>query len=239
METVSADRLPSTRSFPRASNLIYITDVLTPDEMKEIRIQIGRGRFVDGRWTAGGPAADVKHNRILDAPDDRIDQIAVNALVRHPLFDAYAIPWRFAPPQVAKFEPGMYYGSHVDAALMGKTPRMRCDLSATIFLSEPGDYRGGDLTITYEGGETSTKLPAGSAVVYSADTLHRVAPVEHGERLVIVTWVQSHVRDYQIRGMLFDLAQVIDRLRSRNHDRDDLLRLVKTHANLYRKFAET
>ena len=219
--------------------MLSIPDVLSAAELGQIHQLVGGGRFVEGTWTAGGPAAQVKNNLLLDVEGDGIDRIAINALMNSAVFQAYAIPSRFAPPMVNKYEQGMSYGDHIDAALMGRDPRMRCDLSITLFLTDPDAYDGGEMVFQSGSGATSVKLSAGSAVIYPSDTLHRVEEVRAGERVVIVTWVQSMVRDEQIRTMLFDLGQAIDRVEASGQPPETVNLLVKTHANLMRKFAET
>ena len=122
---------------------------------------------------------------------------------------------------------------------MGRAPRMRCDLSITVFLSAPESYEGGELVVQTRAGELTFKLPAGAALVYPADSLHRVEPVRSGSRLVVVTWAQSQIRDAEVREMLHDLKRAIDHVEAREPGSETLLRLVRTHTNLTRKFAET
>jgi PKHD-type hydroxylase len=50
--------------------------------------------------------------------------------------------------------------------------RIRSDLSATLFLSEPEDYDGGELVIEEMYGPQSVKLPAGDMVLYPSKSLH-------------------------------------------------------------------
>ena len=219
--------------------MLSIPDVLSPADLGQIHQLVSGGRFVEGTWTAGGPAAQVKNNLLLDVEGDSIDRIAVNALMKSAVFQAYAIPSRFAPPMVNKYEQGMSYGDHIDAALMGRDPRMRCDLSITLFLTDPDAYDGGEMVFQSGSEATSVKLPAGSAVIYPSDTLHRVEEVRTGERVVIVTWVQSMIHDEQIRTMLFDLGKAIERVEASKQPPETVNLLVKTHANLMRKYAET
>ncbi len=219
--------------------MLNIPDVLSPGDLAQIHDLIGEGRFVKGAWTAGGPAAKVKNNLLLDLEGDRIDQIAIQALLQSTVFQSYAKPLRFAPPMVNKYGKGMGYGDHIDGALMGRAPRMRCDLSITLFLSPPGEYEGGELIFQSHSDQTEVKLPAGAAVVYPSDTLHRVEAVRDGVRLVLVTWAQSMIRDEQIRTMLFDLERAIDQAEASGQSSEAVNLLIKTHANLYRKFAET
>jgi PKHD-type hydroxylase len=215
--------------------MLTISDVLSSAELERIHALIAQGRFVEGTFTAGGPAARAKKNLLLDVRGDEIDQLAIKGLMRNAEFQAYAVPSRFAPPMVTRSSQGMRYGNHIDSALMGRAPRMRCDLSITLFLSDPDSYEGGELVMA---GAPGIKLPAGSAVVYPSDALHRVEEVRRGDRIVLVTWAQSMVRDEQIRAMLFDLRRAIEEVEALGNAPETENLLIKTHANLTRKFAE-
>ena len=133
---------------------------------------------------------------------------------RHPLFLSAALPLRVYPPMFNCYREGQAFGSHVDNAIrqVGGT-RIRTDLSATLFLTPPEDYEGGELIVEDTYGEQRVKLPAGDAVIYPATSLHRVAPITRGSRLASFFWVQSMVRDDGQRGLLFDLDMAINRAR--------------------------
>lgn len=219
--------------------MLNLSNVLSSDELEQVDELIGRGKFVHGKRTAGGTAASVKNNLLLELAGDPVERLAVAALDRHGLFRSFAMPARFAPPMVCKYETGMSYGEHIDAPVMGESPPMRCDLAVTIFLSDPDGYDGGELVIRSHVAEVRVKLPAGSAIVYPAGSLHRVEPVLRGERLAIVTWVQSFIREAEIREMLFDLDRVIHSMGDSEEARRLANPLIKTHTNLYRRFAET
>jgi PKHD-type hydroxylase len=140
---------------------------------------------------------------------------------------------------VARYRPGMQYGAHVDAPLMGDAVAWRSDLSLTLFLSPPQDYDGGELALESGSGELQIKLDAGALVLYPTGQLHRVLPVTRGERLVLVAWIESFVRDGEVRGMLHDLAQLRERLAASGADALASALAVKVHANLLRRHAET
>jgi PKHD-type hydroxylase len=217
--------------------VLKIPQLLSREELEQVRVWLRGGRFADGR-SAGSGAAGAKQNLVWGGEGDPIEQLAVQALSRSPLFQAYALPCRFAPPMVNRYDPGMHYGDHLDSALMGRSPPMRCDVSVTIFLSEPEEYEGGELVVTTHVGEARIRLPAGWAIVYPSDSLHRVEPVRSGSRLVVVTWAQSLVRDQRVRDMLFDLRRAIEAVEAAGLAAETRNLLVKTHANLYRLFCE-
>jgi PKHD-type hydroxylase len=115
---------------------------------------------------------------------------------------------------------------------------VRTDVSFTLFLAEPADYDGGELVIETSAGEEDIKLPAGHLIAYPSTTLHRVAPVTRGERLVAVGWAQSYVRDLAKREILFDLETARRSLFEQSGKTPEFDVLAKTSANLFRMWAE-
>ncbi len=220
--------------------ILCIADVMTAEEVQQLRRVLDAGQFVDGRSTAGWHAAQVKHNLQLAGGGDRAaDVLVLDALARNEVFQLGVRPRAMRPPLFSRYERGMAYGTHVDDPVMGppESP-VRTDVALTLFLSPPESYEGGELVIEGTSGEQDIKLPAGAAVVYPANTLHRVEPVTAGRREVAVTWIQSQVREPERREMLFDLdtlrrEEFAARGKSRAFDL-----LSKTHANLLRAWAE-
>ncbi len=217
---------------------LSIANVLSPEECAEIRARIARVRFVDGRATAGWHARLVKDNeqaRRDDPEARRVLDFVRGRLLEHPVFVAAARPKAFAGLLIGRYRPGMRYGRHVDDALMGG---VRTDLSFTLFLSEPDSYEGGALVIEDPEGEVEIRLPAGSLYLYPSTTLHRVDPVTRGERLAVVGWVRSFVRDSLAREILFDL-ETARRLEFERNGKSEVFDLLsKSLANLLRRWAE-
>jgi len=148
-------------------------------------------------------------------------------------------PKRIRPPLISRYRPGMAYGKHVDDALMGpKNARERSDVSVTVFISDVSDYEGGELVIHSPFGIQEVKLPAGSAVAYPSYSLHEVAEVTSGERLVAVTWVQSYIRDDHQRQILADVANIRDRLAKIAPKAEETDAAYRLHSNLLRMWAE-
>lgn len=215
-----------------------IAGVLSEAEVAGLAALLDDGALVDGRTTAGWHARLVKHNRQLRGDAHKAERERVRAaLAANEVFAAAALPRRFAPVLLVRYEAGMAYGPHVDDALMGGEGGLRSDLAVTVFLSAPETYEGGELVLDTSAGEQAVKLPAGAAVVYPATTVHRVEPVRAGVRRAAVTWVESHVRQADRREVLFDL----ERLRRATFERDgksaDFDLLAKTYANLLRMWA--
>ena len=206
--------------------LIDIPAVLDPDRLQAIRTSLVErdDAWVDGRVTAGHQGGQIKRNLQTDEmnPVARgLGDMIVEALERNPRFISAALPNRVYPPIFNRYEAGMHFGSHVDGAVRivpSTGAKLRTDLSATLFISDPGSYDGGELLIEDTYGVHGAKLPAGHLIVYPATSLHRVTPVTRGTRLASVMWVQSLVRDDGRRALLFDLDNAIQRLNATQGD---------------------
>ena len=219
-----------------------IANVLKPEELARLNeIFDAADSFVDGRKTAGRRAARVKRNEQLDADAEDLSEaqnIILTALNRNPVFRRLSLPKRVAPPLISRYGAGMSYGLHVDDAMMGRGA-MRSDVSITVFLTDPNSYDGGELVIHNGGAAVAmVKGDAGSAVIYAANTLHRVAEVARGERRVAVTWCQSLVRSAEHRAILADLATVRDLLFATAPDADETDAAAHSYSNLLRLWAE-
>jgi len=214
-----------------------IIQILEQDELRQVVTRLAGGKFVDGKLTAGGPAREVKNNLQVErlGPElTDIDQIILAALRRSQALQSFAFAKRILLPLFNRYEIGMEYGAHVDAAVMGKgADQIRTDLSMTVFLSDPASYEGGELALQTPLGEEEIKLEAGEAVVYSSTTVHRVTPVTRGVRLAAVTWIQSSVPDERLRAILFDLGNAMRKAdESGNQELRTLLH--KSYNNLLR-----
>ncbi|MES2184365.1 MAG: Fe2+-dependent dioxygenase [Pseudomonadota bacterium] len=225
--------------------MFHIPAVLTGAQVADFRSRFETAEWTDGRATVGEQGAQVKHNRQL--PDGHPTSLALGeavlkALAQCPLFFSAALPLRIAPPLFNRYEGGEHYGLHVDGAvriLPGGRGHVRTDLSATLFLTEPEDYDGGELEVVDTYGTHEVKLPAGDLILYPASSLHRVLPVTRGARTASFFWLQSMVRDDRHRGLLFELDQNIQKLRARVGDVEEVLSLTGHYHNLLRLWTET
>jgi len=203
---------------------------------------VTRGNFVDGMETAGRTLSDQKQNMQLSKTSQELQQIIkifMGAIQRHPTFVEAVYPYHIHSCLVSRYTPGMAYGKHVDAAIMGSKARYRTDLSFTLFLNEPGDYDGGELSIESGSGAQTWKMNARDLVCYPTSQLHEVCEITRGERIVVVGWIQSNVRDDRAREVLWDLARAKTDIWNRE-GRSEAFNLVnKAHTNLLRRWAET
>ncbi|MEX6632678.1 Fe2+-dependent dioxygenase [Hyphococcus lacteus] len=226
--------------------LTTIPDVLSADELAMFRDRLDRASWVDGRQTAGTQSALTKRNQQLDeasATAQQLGGLVLDALGRNGLFVSAALPNKIFPPLFNKYEGGETFGAHVDNAIRGVkgTPvRIRTDLSATLFISSPDEYDGGELIIETGFGVQEVKLPAGHLVLYPSTSLHSVTPVTRGARIASFFWLQSMVRSNEDRATLFDLDQSIQTLGSERGMNDPaVLTLSGVYHNLLRRFADT
>jgi len=222
--------------------LITIPNILDAQRLDFIAQALEKSKFIDGKLSAGMAAKRVKNNEELAADDQLMQQlnnIVMGSLVQHDEFKAAAIPFRVAAPYYARYTKGMTYGDHVDDPIMGGAGQQyRSDVSTTVFLNEPSEYEGGELVITTSYGEQKIKLSAGSAVVYPSSSLHHVAEVTKGTRLVAVTWTQSMIRDPAKRELLYQLNQARESLLKQRPDDKETKQVDVSYVNLFRMWSE-
>jgi PKHD-type hydroxylase len=222
--------------------LLEIPGLLNEAQLNKIHEVLAKAEFVDGKLTAGSAASRVKHNEEMKAEPKQMElllRILTSAMAHNPSFRSAALPYRMADPIFARYQPGMTYGDHVDDPLMGHSgQRFRTDVSMTIFLHPPESYQGGELVIGTTFGQKRVKLKAGSAVIYPSSSLHHVAPVTKGERLVALAWIQSYVRDPAQRELLYELDQAREHLLQNAPDDPYTALVDKSYANLLRMWGD-
>lgn len=221
--------------------MFCIAEILTTAQLQRVQALLAEQPFHSGNKTAGWAATLVKNNEQLD-PQARhyesLQQLIVSALAANEVFALAAMPKALRPVLFSRYTAGMAYGDHVDNALMGEEPRVRSDLSFTLFLSAPGQYEGGELVIEDTSGTHEYKLDAGALVLYPSDTLHRVETVTSGVRQVAVGWIQCLIRDPRQRQILFDLEVVRRQLFQQQGKTAEFDSLSKSCANLWRLWAD-
>jgi len=226
--------------------LITIPDVFNKQQVAQCRQLMDAAEWVDGNVTSGHQSALAKNNMQLPegSPVARqVGDLIQDALGLNPLFISAALPLKVFPPLFNRYESGQGFGTHVDNAirhLRGTNFRIRSDLSATLFLSEPEDYDGGVLTIEDVYGEQKVKLPAGHMVLYPSTSLHHVTPVTRGARVSSFFWLQSMVRDDGQRTLLFQLDGAIQKIGlDRGHNDAEVISLTGVYHNLLRRWADS
>lgn len=226
--------------------MIAIPDVLDAAGLTRVRTLVETGAWADGNITSGPQAALAKRNEQLpetSAQAQEASAIVLDALGKSPLFFTAALPLKIYPPLFNRYAGGQNFGTHIDNAIRiqpGSQFRVRSDLSATLFLSNPESYEGGELTVEHNLGVQSVKLPAGHMVLYPASSLHHVEPVTRGARVASFLWIQSMVRDDSARQTLFDLDSTIQSLvAERGHEDRAVIRLTGIYHNLLRRWADS
>jgi len=224
--------------------LLQIPDVLTADQVLGARQILDASEWVDGRATAGHQSARAKDNMQLAEGSQaarELGSMVVGALEQNSLFISAALPARVFPPLFNRYQGGQAFGTHVDNAIRqvtGTPHRIRTDLSATLFFSNPDEYDGGELVVEDTYGTHGVKLPAGHMILYPATSLHHVRPVSRGARIASFFWIQSMIRDDGQRTLLFDLDVAIQRLASERPDHASAVQLTGVYHNLLRRWAD-
>jgi PKHD-type hydroxylase len=229
--------------------LITLPDILSADQLATARQLLSCAPWEDGAQSAGPQARTAKNNEQLPHGCEAataISQMVLGGLNRSALFFSAALPLRIFTPRVNRYSgTANTYGNHIDNAIRlkpmdgGGTECVRTDVSCTVFLNDPEDYDGGELTISDTYGTRGVKLPAGHAVLYPGTSLHQVTQVTRGQRLASFLWVQSMVRSDEQRRLLFDMDMALLALRQREGETAEATQLTGTYHNLLRMWAET
>jgi len=224
--------------------LVHIEALVAPVQLATMRRRLDAAAWGDGRATAGHQSAQVKSNLQLpqdDATARELSEQVLRALERNARFISATLPRHVYPPLFNRYEAGMGFGAHVDNAIRqipGTPHRLRTDLSATLFLSAPEEYDGGDLVIEDTYGSHSVKIAAGDLMVYPSSSVHRVLTVTRGARTAAFFWIQSMIRDDGDRRLLFDLDTSICELGQVGGPDESLVRLTACYHNLLRRWGE-
>jgi PKHD-type hydroxylase len=226
--------------------LVAIPDVLNSTDVAAFRAALDAAEWADGGVTAGHQSVRAKNNAQLPESSALARELGgrvLDALARNSTFFAAALPKRIYPPLFNRYCEGQSFDFHVDNAVRydrsrGGAEPVRTDLSATLFLSAPEDYDGGELEIDDTYGTQRVKLPAGHLLLYPSTSLHRVLPVTRGARVASFFWAQSMVRDDGHRRLLFELDLSIRRLTADVPAHAALVQLTGVYHNLLRQWAD-
>lgn len=227
--------------------LLHVPKVLTAEQVAHCRARLEQAGWADGRITAGHQSAKAKDNAQLPETDPvarELGALILEALSRNSTFFSAALPQRIYPPLFNRYAGGQSFGFHVDNAIRydrsrGGMDAVRTDLSATLFLSAPEEYDGGELVIEDTYGAHSVKLAAGDLVLYPGTSLHKVTPVTRGTRVASFFWIQSLLPEDAQRRLMFELDVSIRRLSADVPDHPALVQLTGVYHNLLRRWSQT
>lgn len=224
--------------------MIPIPNVLSAEQVAQCRQVLESAQWIDGRVGTGHQSGQVKRNMQLpqDSPvAGQLREVILGALDKNLLFMSAALPARIYPPSFNRYEGGETFGDHIDNAILqvrGTQQRLRTDISATLFFSNPDEYEGGELIVNDTYGAHAVKLPAGHMILYPASSIHRVTPVTRGTRLASFFWIHSLIRDDYQRALLFNMDMAIIQLRQKVNDNDkNIVSLTSCYHNLLRMWA--
>lgn len=224
--------------------LLTIPDLLTREQVDQVRQKLPSAEWVDGRVTAGHQSLLAKDNMQIPEGNpiaQEVGELILQTLGQNPLFISAALPMKVFPPLFNRYSGGQSFGTHIDNAIRhvkGTSHRVRSDLSATLFFSNPDEYDGGELIVEDTYGIHSVKLPAGHMVLYPSSSLHNVRPVTRGTRVSSFFWIQSMIRDDGARTLLFDLDNVTQRVSAEQPNSPSAVKLTGIYHNLLRRWAE-
>ncbi|MFK7699283.1 Fe2+-dependent dioxygenase [Pseudomonas caspiana] len=224
--------------------LLHIPGLFDVDEVVRIRQALEQAEWADGKVTAGYQSAKAKHN--LQLPEGHplaleVGSALLERLWANPLFMSAALPHKVFPPLLNCYTAGGSFDFHIDNAVRhakGSIERVRTDLSATLFFSDPDEYDGGELEILDTYGTQCVKLPAGDMVLYPSTSLHKVSAVTRGARFASFFWTQSLVREDSQRTLLFEMDNAIQQLTRDVPDHPSVVKLTGAYHNLLRRWVE-
>lgn len=228
--------------------LLHLKNILTPDERQRARalLQDPQAPWIDGRSSAGGQAVTQKQNQQLAQDSDasrELQALVLTAVRRDPMFFSATLPRRIFNPLFNRYSGDTNtYGPHVDGAILHSRAEqqwVRSDISCTLFLTDPDEYDGGELTVSDTYGTRGVRLPAGDLVIYPGTSVHQVTPVTRGARIASFFWIESMVRSDEQRRLLYDLDMHLLTLRQRHGESPETTALTGTYHNLLRMWAST
>lgn len=101
--------------------LIVIENLLTKDEVAQLRARLNATGWLDGADTAGTRSVAVKDNLQLPRTDpvaQELGNILLSKFGHHPEFVSASLAEKIWPPVFNCYRDGGHYGTHSDAALM-------------------------------------------------------------------------------------------------------------------------
>jgi len=225
--------------------LLNIPNVLDAGKIEECHQALESAEWSDGKATAGYLSSRVKNN--VQLPEGhpvarKLGGMILDALDVNQLFISAALPLKVLPPLFNRYSGGQSYGGHIDGAVrpvFGTPHRLRTDLSATLFLSPPETYDGGELVIEDRFNPRRVKLAAGDMLLYPGTSVHHVEPVTRGVRIAAFFWIQSMVRDEAKRDILFGLDTALQRLGRDVANHPSLVEIAGCYHNLLRLWSDT
>ena len=189
----------------------------------------------DGKKTAGIQASKVKNNLQLNKDSSiavEMRNYVISMMNSDPLIKSYCLPKCIHGVMFCKAKTGQSYGMHVDNTYMRSG---RSDLSFTLFLSNPGNYEGGELCIQTMQDNKEIKLESGQVVIYPSTSLHSVKEVTKGDRLVCAGWIQSYIASNEDRNLLFGLNAGAQGIYAKHGQSAELDLIFQAYNNLLRR----
>ena len=147
------------------------------------------------------PDYGTTQKKLLETFNQDVFSIIMSEVDKDEKFLSMVIPRRTDTAMVSKIEKGGFYRCHLDNEFNGH-------YSTTIFLSEPEDYKGGELQLLIDGQVKNIKLKAGWGITYATGIPHQVLSVTEGVRYASIFWSKSLITDPFIREIYYSLTQI-------------------------------
>ena len=169
----------------------YFQGAFSPEDCQKI-IDIGNSRLVENARIHGNQVntkiRDSKTAWIMPNDDSdwvfrRVTDIIVELNSKYFKFDLFGFIEGF---QFTRYDaPGGKYEQHIDRGLNTWIRK----LSFTLQLSDPKDYKGGELELYFGEEPTKASKERGFITVFPSYVLHKVTPVTKGTRYSLVAWI--------------------------------------------------
>lgn len=190
------------------STLNYdVYKILTLEEAQELVLVLQGMEWETGRARTKEATGTVKKNQEITMGTNPTSKSILEGLMKklsnhkdivvdHSVKKIYSAKFNKYTP-----DNGGEYQRHGDAAVMGGT--VRTDMAMTLWLSHPDTYEGGMLCVENSDGSYHTfKGDPGTCIIYPCHNPHWVTPVTKGERICMITWMESMYRDIEQRDLI-------------------------------------
>ncbi|AIQ97729.1 Fe2+-dependent dioxygenase [Prochlorococcus sp. MIT 0801] len=212
----------------------FLNDETHKDLRKRLLIS---SDWQDGIYSALGNAKETKRNLEL-APGESHENFSneiIEAFIKDDFLQFEVFPSKIFGLLFSRTGPGMYYKPHVDAIYQYGGEGRR-DLSFTIFLNQPDEYKGGELVLNIPPEKKNIKLNAGEMIIYPTKYLHEVKEVIEGERMVCVGWIESQIADNEDRETLSMLRKGFNEIVQTHGISSSTMKLMIAINNIHKRF---
>ena len=217
--------------------MLYLASNLFNQESSDIlrKRLILSDDWVDG--TVSAKDSTIKRNLQLNHCEEKtkITKEIIEAIKNNLVINNFSFPDKIFNILFTRTGQGMYYGPHVDSPFISDCRR---DLSFTIFLNKPEEYKGGELILYIPPEKKKVKLNQGDIIMYPTKYLHEVTKVTDGERMVCVGWIKSLIERDDERENLYIMKTAILEILEKHGNSSAIQNLNLIFNSLYKRSAK-